>query len=227
LAKKTRCIITTVGPYAQYGEPVVAACAKNGTHYVDCTGEIPWVLDMIEKYHDIAKGTGAILIPQCGLESAPSDLCALSLVTVVREKLSVGVKEVILALVKISGSISGGTAASALGLMQTYSIPKILKASEPWAFSPTPGDPSAGPETSIFGIRRDIDLGILTQSITSGINRSQVHRSWGLLGSSLYGPHFRFYEYMKVKTAFRAFIYRFIVNTFFFWMIFPPIRYVS
>ena len=63
----------------QYGAPVVEACAKNGTHYVDwygrtpisarevltiySTGEIPWVLDMINKYHDIAQASGAIVSP--------------------------------------------------------------------------------------------------------------------------------------------------------------------
>ena len=35
LARKTRLIVTTVGPYALYGEVVVEACASNGTHYVD------------------------------------------------------------------------------------------------------------------------------------------------------------------------------------------------
>jgi short subunit dehydrogenase-like uncharacterized protein len=35
LARKTRLIITTVGPYMFHGEPVLAACAENGTHYLD------------------------------------------------------------------------------------------------------------------------------------------------------------------------------------------------
>jgi short subunit dehydrogenase-like uncharacterized protein len=78
LAKKTRLIITTVGPYAKLGEPVVEACVKNGTHYVDwydftshkverrltdvlSTGEIPWVKEMIEKYDLEAKANGAIV----------------------------------------------------------------------------------------------------------------------------------------------------------------------
>jgi len=61
LAKKTRLLISTVGPYHLYGTPVVEACAKNGTHYVDCTGEVPWVYDIIKKYHKIAQSTGAIV----------------------------------------------------------------------------------------------------------------------------------------------------------------------
>lgn len=38
LAKKTRLIITTVGPYVKFGTPVVEACVNNGTHYVDWCG---------------------------------------------------------------------------------------------------------------------------------------------------------------------------------------------
>lgn len=35
LSKKTRLIIATVGPYQAYGSPTFAACAWNGTHYLD------------------------------------------------------------------------------------------------------------------------------------------------------------------------------------------------
>ena len=35
LAEKTRVVIATVGPYEDYGEPMLAACANTGTHYLD------------------------------------------------------------------------------------------------------------------------------------------------------------------------------------------------
>ena len=38
------------------------------------------------------------MIPQIGLESAPADLLTLSIVSLIREKLSVGTKEVILSI---------------------------------------------------------------------------------------------------------------------------------
>lgn len=63
LTKSTCCLISTVGPYLKYGTPVVAACARNGTHYVDSTGETPWVKRIIEKYHEEAKKNGAIVSP--------------------------------------------------------------------------------------------------------------------------------------------------------------------
>lgn len=88
LAKKTFILITTVGPYTRYGEHAFKACAENGTHYLDVTGEISWTFKMMKKYEEMAKVSGAIMIPQIGVESAPSDLCAWSLATVLRTKLS-------------------------------------------------------------------------------------------------------------------------------------------
>jgi short subunit dehydrogenase-like uncharacterized protein len=90
--------VTTVGPYCLYGEPAFSACANNGTHYLDATGEVPYVARMIKKYHAVAQRTGAIMIPQIGLESAPGDLITYSLVAANRKVLSCATKEVILSL---------------------------------------------------------------------------------------------------------------------------------
>jgi short subunit dehydrogenase-like uncharacterized protein len=87
-----------VGPYSLYGEYAFKACAENGTHYLDCTGETPWVWKMIRKYETVAKRTGAIMIPQIGIESAPSDLLTLSLVSLIRTRLSAPTGQVIMSL---------------------------------------------------------------------------------------------------------------------------------
>jgi short subunit dehydrogenase-like uncharacterized protein len=98
LAKKTFVMITTVGPYSQYGEQAVKACVEAGTHYFDATGEAPWVYKMIKKYESIAKESGAILIPQMGLESAPPDLCTWSLANTLRKEMDAQTKDVVLSL---------------------------------------------------------------------------------------------------------------------------------
>jgi short subunit dehydrogenase-like uncharacterized protein len=98
LARKTTILITTVGPYSQHGEYAFKACAENGTHYLDCTGEIPWVHKMIKKYEAAAKMTGAIMIPQIGVESAPADMLTWTLVSLIRSKFSVPTGQVILSL---------------------------------------------------------------------------------------------------------------------------------
>src|SRR6266540_2597677 len=51
LAEASRVVITTVGPYIRYGEPLVAACAQAGTDYVDLTGEPEFVDLMYLRYH--------------------------------------------------------------------------------------------------------------------------------------------------------------------------------
>jgi short subunit dehydrogenase-like uncharacterized protein len=71
---RTRVALTFAGPFARYGESVVAGCAELGTHYLDITGETLWVSRMIEKYEAAARKSGAILIPFSGFDSVPSDL---------------------------------------------------------------------------------------------------------------------------------------------------------
>jgi short subunit dehydrogenase-like uncharacterized protein len=95
LAKKTFVLITTVGPYAQYGEYAFRACAEAGTHYFDCTGEAVWTKQMIKKYEAKARETGACLFPQAGVESAPSDLMTFSMASLLRSELNASVGDVI------------------------------------------------------------------------------------------------------------------------------------
>jgi short subunit dehydrogenase-like uncharacterized protein len=96
LAKKTFSLIATIGPYARYGEYAFKACAEAGTHYVDCTPEVPWTMEMINKYEAIAKASGACMFPQCAMESAPSDLLTWVVATEVRSKFSSPVGDVVM-----------------------------------------------------------------------------------------------------------------------------------
>ena len=57
LCASTRVVISTVGPYALYGEPLVRLCAENGTDYCDLTGEVQWIRRMIERYAPV-EGNG-------------------------------------------------------------------------------------------------------------------------------------------------------------------------
>ena len=59
MAKQTRTLISTVGPYAQYGTPVLKACATEGTHYCDLTGEAQWMAEVYEQINPIAQNSGA------------------------------------------------------------------------------------------------------------------------------------------------------------------------
>src|SRR5690348_2359880 len=81
LARKTTILIATIGPFTTFGEPALKACAENGTHYLDITGEIPWTMSMAKKYERVAQSTGAILISQAAIESTPSDLVTYAIVS--------------------------------------------------------------------------------------------------------------------------------------------------
>ena len=74
LASKARVVISTVGPYAVHGEPLVKVCAESGTDYCDLTGEVQWIRRMIERYEKTAASTGARIVHCCGFDSIPSDL---------------------------------------------------------------------------------------------------------------------------------------------------------
>lgn len=101
LAKKAFVVITTIGPYCVYGERVFKACAESGTHYLDCTGETPWVARMIEKYEKAAQDTGAIMFPQIGVESAPPDLCTWAMARFIRSELDAPTGDVVVSLHKL------------------------------------------------------------------------------------------------------------------------------
>lgn len=110
VAASTRVVITTVGPYINYGEPLVRACAENGTDYTDLTGEPEFADRMFVKYHELAETTGARIIHACGFDSIPHDLGALFTV----EHLPEGVPLHVRGFVQAGGNFSGGTFASAL-----------------------------------------------------------------------------------------------------------------
>ncbi|HEU4392145.1 MAG TPA: saccharopine dehydrogenase NADP-binding domain-containing protein [Solirubrobacterales bacterium] len=110
LAAAARVVATTVGPYALYGEPLVAACAKAGTDYVDLTGEPEFVDRMWALHHAEAERTGARLVHCCGFDSIPHDLGAYFTV----KQLPEGVPLTVNGYVRSEASFSGGTYHSAI-----------------------------------------------------------------------------------------------------------------
>ncbi|KAI4206309.1 MAG: hypothetical protein LQ346_001134 [Caloplaca aetnensis] len=230
LAQKTRLILNTVGPYYRYSSPVVQACAENGTHYLDVTGESPWVYEMVEKYHAVAKQNGAIIIPEIGLESSPSDLLAWSLATLLKEKLSLNTKEVVASVHEMRSQPSGGSLATILGLSEHYSSREITRSLAPWALSPIAGPkPSrqAPFSTRVFGVRQKPNLGTLTTAITAGPNVAIVQRTWGLLGGpNSYGPNFQYHEYMRAKNWLAGAIIHFATSLALIALAIPPVRWI-
>ncbi|KAL8737848.1 MAG: hypothetical protein Q9181_001290 [Wetmoreana brouardii] len=230
LVEKARLILNTVGPYHRYSSPVVQACAEKGTHYLDVTGETPWVHEIIQKYHATAKANNAIIIPEVGLESSPSDLLAWTLARTIADEFSVGTKEVIASVHEFKSQPSGGTLATATGLLDHYSLGELAKSTAPWALSPLKGSTSSATvpfTTRLFGVRKSQHLGTLTTSMGAGPNVAIVQRTWGLLGGPKgYGPNFSYREYKRVKNWLAGAIIHGATGLLFIVLIIPPIRWL-
>lgn len=110
LAEGARVVVSTVGPYVRYGEPLVAACAEAGTDYVDISGEPEFVDLMYVRHHATAERTGARLVHACGFDSVPYDLGALFTVQQLPADQPIRMR----GYVRASGMPSGGTFDSAV-----------------------------------------------------------------------------------------------------------------
>ncbi|OBT79757.1 saccharopine dehydrogenase [Pseudogymnoascus sp. 05NY08] len=216
LARKTTVLIATVGPFCVYGEPALKACAENGTHYLDITGEIPWVMSMVKKYEKVAKSTGAVLISQSAVESLPSDLVAYAIVKRIHQELSTTTREVIFSVEDIKSTFSGGTLHSILEVVDRFSIPDLRRIKKPFIHSPIPGPTAPTTQsawTNILGVREHPDLGILTTYFGASSDVPIVERSWGLIGNGkVYGPNFRFSEYARARSIFLALFIHFVLT---------------
>ncbi|KAI1171357.1 hypothetical protein F4777DRAFT_591271 [Nemania sp. FL0916] len=213
LAKKTFVLITTVGPYAKYGEHAFKACAEAGTHYIDCTGEAVWQSAMIKKYNEAAKASGACMFPQCAVESAPADLITFALASLIKSEFSAPVSDVVVSLHELRSAPSGGTLATVMSLFETYSYKEVAESHKPYALSPIANSkrpPQASIQSRITGPYHVPHLGLQATCIAAGTDAAVVHRTWGLLQQEpalqkqVYGPNFTFREYMKTRNTMTA-----------------------
>ncbi|KAJ5083497.1 hypothetical protein N7456_012924 [Penicillium angulare] len=229
LAQKTRLIINCIGPYHLYSTPIVEACAKNGTHYVDVTGETPWIKLIIEKYHETAKANGAIIIPSVGMESAPPDILAWALVKRIREDLSSQTREIQSCIKEIKSSgASGGTLNTILSIYDWLPISDLVKSFGPFAltgFGPLKHVPSEPILTKLLGVQSVPDLGTLTTSPNGIADMAVVYRS-SVLMPELYGNHFVFRQKLSVRNALNGILFHIAINLFLAVLVLPPVRWL-
>lgn len=200
LASSSRVIISTVGPYARFGTPLVEACAAEGTHYCDLTGEPQWMASIFEKVSALAEETGARLVHCCGFDSIPSDLGVFVAQQTMIKKHGVFSKKVSGRMGKSKGAVSGGTVASMLlAFEQGISDPVARKVlNDPYGLYPTELNPGLdGPDQR--GIRWDDNFESWTcPFVMAAINGKVVRRS-NALASLVYGADFSYDEAMLVE----------------------------
>jgi short subunit dehydrogenase-like uncharacterized protein len=189
VAESTRVAITTVGPYALYGEPLVAACAAAGTDYVDLTGEPEFVDRMWMLHHAEAERNGARLVHCCGFDSIPHDLGAYFTV----QQLPEGVPLTVNGYVRSGASFSGGTYHSAVNgfarARQTLAAAKERRRAEQ-------RPPGREIHSASARVRHDSELGGWVTPLPT-IDGAVVRRSATAL--ERYGPDFTYGHNMVAK----------------------------
>ncbi|HKY91379.1 MAG TPA: saccharopine dehydrogenase NADP-binding domain-containing protein [Nevskiaceae bacterium] len=194
VARSTKVVITTVGPYIRYGEPLVAACAAAGTDYVDLTGEPEFVDRMWLGYHDKARKTGARIVNSCGFDSIPHDLGARFTVLQLPEDVPLTVE----GFVRAGGTFSGGTlhsAITAFSRLREYSkVARERRQKEGW-----PVDRKIGSTPQRVHFEKLVDSWAVPMPT---IDPQVVRRS--AAADERYGPDFRYGHFVQVKSLPKA-----------------------
>ncbi|VFB00030.1 saccharopine dehydrogenase family protein [Nocardia cyriacigeorgica] len=202
LAARTTVVVTTVGPYLRYGLPLVAACAKAGTHYADLTGEPLFIREAIDRYHEEAARTGAKIVNSCGYDSVPSDLSVYQLYRRTVEDNTGELTDTTL-IASLKGGVSGGTIDSGRAMMEAVAADPSKQSvlSHPYSLSPDKSmDPDVGRQSDqawqrASSIDPSLD-GWVGTFVMAMHNTKIVRRSNGLLGW-VYGKNFRYREVMS------------------------------
>lgn len=195
MVKQTSVVLSTVGPYALYGNELVAACAQSGTHYCDLAGEVQWLRKIIDEHSEAAKASGALIVPCCGFDSIPSDLGTLFVHNAMRERFDTRCAYVKFRAGPSKGGFSGGTAASLMHMMKESQDNPALQAmlANPYSLDPPGGRGGCdGLDLTTGEFDEDFDS-YIAPFVMAGINTRVVRRSNALLDYA-YGEDFRYDE---------------------------------
>lgn len=196
LCTRTAVVISTVGPYALYGETLVMLCAETGTDYCDLTGEAQWIKRMVDKYQDVAVASGARIVNSCGFDSIPSDL-GVHYLQRKYHGINGNYSNTVRMRVKgMKGGASGGTIASGINLYKEAAKDQELQ-KEMRNFYSLCGDENPMTERQRnIGVEYDKDFSSwVGPFIMAAINTRIVLRSNALLNAR-YGKDFRYDEAM-------------------------------
>ena len=193
MMEMTDCVLTTVGPYQLYGNEIVKSCAETGTDYVDLCGEPGWMHEIISKYNDKAKETGARIVFSCGFDSIPFDLGVLFLQNEVKKQTGRTSNKVRARVRVMEGEFSGGTAASFGATMASLKTNPDLFSILGNPFSLSEGFQGPQQENDSKPVF-DEALGVwVAPFFMAPINTKNVHRS-NMLQNHAYGEDFLYNE---------------------------------
>jgi short subunit dehydrogenase-like uncharacterized protein len=200
VARRTKVVCTTVGPYAKYGSELVAACANEGTHYCDLTGEVQWMRQMIDANHDRAVKTGARIVHACGFDSIPSDLGTWATQQEFMQRYGRPARAVTAHYVDVSGGFSGGTVASMFTLAEQMSDPAVRRVlRNPYALDPDHDGHHPKVRDHSVGWSKHLRR-VTVPFIMAATNAPVVRRGHALAGHP-WGHDFIYREVMAPKSA--------------------------
>ena len=206
MATQTRVIVSTVGPYALYGDTLVKVCAENGIDYCDLTGEAHWVRKMIATNEAAARVSGARIVHCCGFDSIPSDLGLRYLQQQAMLKYGEPCERVSMRVKAMRGGASGGTVASMLNIVREATRDKALRREYANPYSLCIGETAATPpktkQHNVASAEFDADHKVwVAPFVMAAINTRVVLRSHALLCNA-YGSGFQYSEAMMMGKGF-------------------------
>jgi short subunit dehydrogenase-like uncharacterized protein len=195
LCRQSRLIVSTVGPYALHGEPLVHACAETGTDYCDLTGEVHWIRRMIATYEEQARESGARIVHCCGFDSIPFDLGVHFLQREAQARFQQPCTTVKMRVKSMRGGFSGGTIASVMNIVKEVAADPALRRelADPYSLCPAGYAPRVRQHNVKFA-EYDTDFAAWTAPfIMSALNTRIVQRT-NALQRQAYGREFRYDE---------------------------------
>lgn len=203
---RARVVISTVGPYALYGESLIAACVRTGTDYCDLTGEVQWIRRMVERYEAAARASGARIVHCCGFDSIPSDLGVAFVQQECRRRYGTTAHRVKMRVRAMRGGFSGGTAASLLNVAKEVRANPALRRelANPYSLCVDVPNGADVRQPAVSGAQFDADFGAwVAPFVMAAINTRIVHRS-NALAAYAYGRDFRYDEAVSIGKGFKG-----------------------
>ena len=205
MTEQTQVIISTVGPYLKYGEPLIKSCVSNGTDYVDLTGEAIFIKDMMDKYQEAAKQSGARIVNSCGFDSIPSDLGVYFTQKQAEAKFDSACDVIHMRVKAAKGGLSGGTIASMATIFEEVGKDKSRRkqVANPYLLNDDKNAPNVR-QSNVSKPEYDSEhKRWLAPFVMASINTRIIHRSNQLLGYE-YGRDFRYDEAMWMKDGIKG-----------------------
>lgn len=205
MAAQAQVIISTVGPYLKYGEPLIKACAENGTDYVDLTGEALFIKNMLDKYQQTAKESGARIVNSCGFDSLPSDLGVLFTQNCAQKEHGEYCETINMRVKAAKGGLSGGTVSSMATIFEELGKDKSLRKqlANPYLLNDDDNRPNVRQENVNLPQWDAENERWVAPFIMASINTRIVHRS-NQLRDYQYGRDFKYDEAMWLPAGLKG-----------------------